>query len=224
MIRPEPGHTHTSLMSPSAGSMDVKPAPLDASHTLMMCLSDEMTRLLAPMPSPGALWNLMSLMGAPYMWSLTSSGCCARRSYSATRPVEVPTATCSPASSNRTHVSSEPGALQAAAALRQPTEVRARGSKHSSCPSSPAAATRPCTGLMPSALTAGERHGSGAMNRPSSRLSRHTSGADPATSSSAANGAYARSRPKRGTRVLWYEPKRAWKHTVRSVHRNTALL
>jgi hypothetical protein len=33
MMRPERGHTHTSLMSASPGSMLVKPSPLSESHT-----------------------------------------------------------------------------------------------------------------------------------------------------------------------------------------------
>lgn len=50
------------------------------------------------------VWNLMSLMGAPYMWSFTKVGREARKSNRATRPLEVPTAHCSPLSSKRSAV------------------------------------------------------------------------------------------------------------------------
>lgn len=54
------------------------------------------------------VWNLMSLMGAPYMWSLTMLGREARRSNRATRPLEVPTAHCNPPSSKRSAVNPSP--------------------------------------------------------------------------------------------------------------------
>lgn len=53
-------------------------------------------------------WNLMSLTGAPYMWSLTMLGREARRSKRATRPLVVPTAHCSPLSSKRSAVRPSP--------------------------------------------------------------------------------------------------------------------
>jgi hypothetical protein len=58
------------------------------------------------------LWNLMSRMAAPYMWSFTSRGCRWRRSHSPTRPLLVPAASCSPPSSKRSAVSWEPAAAQ----------------------------------------------------------------------------------------------------------------
>jgi hypothetical protein len=57
------------------------------------------------------------------------------------------------------------------------------------------AAAAPALQALPAALIAGDFEGRGFMNRPSARLMRHTSGALPTTMSSAANGAYARSRP-----------------------------
>ena len=44
-------------------------------------------------------WNLMSTIGAPYMWSLETRGREERRSKTPTTPSDVPTATDIPASS-----------------------------------------------------------------------------------------------------------------------------